>query len=82
MACEYCIKEKVLMKRDVINPAMIQWVGGVKASDVCDFEYELGVFIDSRGYLRLVDVNDRGCLDHGEKVKISFCPFCGQKFEK
>ncbi len=37
------------------------------------------VFID-RGFLRLVDIDEAQCMDHGEKRKIKFCPFCGRDF--
>ena len=82
MNCEYCENEKIMMQRTVVNPATIAWVGGIKAKDVSVFEYELGALVDSRGYLRLVDLDDYQCLDHGKKIKISFCPFCGKEFAK
>jgi len=39
------------------------------------------LFID-RGYMRLVDLYDSQCLDHGAKIKINFCPMCGGKLCK
>lgn len=33
------------------------------------------------GYLRLVDLEDCGCVDHSDNIKINFCPFCGSKLE-
>lgn len=44
--------------------------------EVQGYEDDVYVFID-RGYLRLAG-NDSECLDHGEKVKINFCPLCGE----
>ena len=38
------------------------------------------VFID-RGYLRLAPIDDADCMDHGEKVKIKYCPFCGNTLD-
>jgi hypothetical protein len=48
------------------------------AKDAGAFEYDLGLFID-RGYLRLADLEDCQCMDHEERVKINFCPFCGEE---
>ena len=31
------------------------------------------------GYLRLGDRSEMQCIDHGEKIKINFCPMCGRK---
>ncbi len=77
--CSYCEEERVILDKDVINPAMLQWCVPIKdASGLFDHEYVLSLFID-RGYLRLVDLEDSQCLDHGQKIKISYCPFCGDK---
>jgi Zn-finger nucleic acid-binding protein len=65
--CEYCEKEKTMMQRDYVNLSMIH--------------YTAGVFIDNRGYLRLVDLDDCSCLDHGEYIKINYCPMCGKKLK-
>jgi hypothetical protein len=48
----------------------------IKLSEVA--ASKIGVFID-RGYLRLVDLDDYQCLDHGKLAKIFHCPFCGKK---
>ena len=80
--CEFCQQEKVVMKTKVVNLNMIQWCGNIKAKDLHILEDDKGVFIDTRGYLRLVNLDDGQCLDHGEKVKIKYCPFCGSKFKK
>ena len=41
-----------------------------------------GLFIDKRdssSYLRFADLDDCNCLESGNKIKINFCPFCGEK---
>lgn len=67
--CEYCEKEKQLLVREVPH---VMW--GRYAYDI-----ELQVIVD-RGYLRLGLIDDMQCLDHGEKIKINYCPMCGEKF--
>ena len=34
------------------------------------------------GYIRLGDRGDMGCLDHGGKIKIDYCMFCGRKLSE
>ncbi len=76
--CEYCENNKTLLEKDVVSTAMLQWCMPIRsANDLYAHEYPLGVFID-RGYLRLVDLEDCQCMDHGGKIKIKFCPFCGE----
>lgn len=77
--CNFCENEKTMMQVKTISPGTAAFCGGIRKEDIQDFEYDLGVFIDTRGYLRLVDLDDCDCLDHGEKIKINFCPICGQK---
>ena len=79
--CEYCEKSKNMLDFVAIDSGMIQWCGEVKGSDIPNFEYKLGVFID-RGYLRLADVDDCNCVDHGEKIAINFCPMCGEPISR
>ena len=31
------------------------------------------------GYIRFVDMDDCGCLDHGEYVEVNYCPWCGRE---
>ncbi len=52
--------------------------GDTPASKLLEYSHLIGVFID-RGYLLLVDLDDCNCMDHGEKVKINYCPFCGKE---
>lgn len=80
--CEFCEKEKPMMEKEVVNGNMIHWAGGIKPEDVYRYEYKLGVFIDTRGYLRLVDLDDCNCLDGGEKIEINFCPICGNNIKQ
>lgn len=79
--CDYCEKEKTIFQTEVIG-STVYVVSEIKTKHLPDFEYPLGLFIDTRGYLRLVDLGDCNCLDAGEKIKISFCPFCGSKILK
>jgi len=53
--------------------------GSTITKDNVDYK-KMGVFID-RGWLRLVDLDDCQCMDHGQRVKLKSCPFCGIKFE-
>lgn len=73
--CDFCERARVILDTDVVDLAMLQWTG-CTPEDAHTFEYSLGVFID-RGYLRLVDKDDCDCLDHGARIKISYCPMCG-----
>lgn len=77
--CEYCEDEKNMMQIEYVNLAMIQWCGETKAKDLHILEDTAGVFIDNRGYLRLVNLNDCSCIEHGEHIKITYCPMCGKK---
>ncbi len=75
--CDYCQKEQIIYEKKILDPWVIQWID----SDVVSKKYledkdTFGLFID-RGYLRFVDLDDSQCLDHGFKIKINFCPFCG-----
>ena len=69
--CEYCNKEKPLLSMDINCTSCIMSGSNAEADTYI-------VFID-RGYLRMADSDDCQCLDHGEKIKIDFCPMCGTK---
>ena len=76
--CNFCEKESTLLeKEDLISEISFGW-GDIKINRSECFEYNLNLFID-RGYLRLVNPDDSDCLDHGNKIKIHFCPMCGEK---
>lgn len=81
--CRYCEDSEIIFDTEVVSETSWGWGGpDLKISDE-DICYENRcLFIDDRGYLRLVDKEDCGCLDHGEKIKITFCPFCGKEFYK
>ena len=81
--CEYCEKEKTIFSIEFIDIWLWAWQHG-KAKTLKEAEEhqaERSVFIDTRGYIRLADPDDCQCLDHGENVKIEYCPFCGRKLE-
>lgn len=78
--CEYCKKEHVMLEQNIINRSNWGWGydGEIKLTldEAEESPVKLAVFID-RGYLRLVNSNDCNCMDSGEKIKINFCPICG-----
>jgi hypothetical protein len=80
MSCDYCKKEQVIIEKETNNVGILYWVVGkeLDKQSLDATEYTLAIFID-RGYLRLADKDDCNCLDHGEKVKLNYCPFCGEK---
>ena len=75
--CDYCSKNTYLMKTEIIDDAFIGWSNEIKLTDL-DYK-SIAVMLDMRGYLRLVNVDDYDCLDHGEKIKINYCPMCGRE---
>ena len=67
--CDYCEKDTELLTREVATEVFGEFTG-----------YEnISVVYDDRGYLRLGYKYDMQCLDHGENIKINFCPMCGRK---
>lgn len=79
--CDFCEKEKVIFEREDISRVSWGWGGEVSIKEADVTTIRTGVFIDIRGYLRFVDLDDCECLDAGQKVEIRFCPFCGRKSE-
>lgn len=74
--CEHCNGEN----RFLLTDEFIKNIGfaeNVTQKDLHIFQEDYFVFVD-RGYLRLAG-EDSDCLDHGEKIKINFCPMCGEK---
>jgi len=85
IGCVYCrennnnnfiLIDEVLKINDIIalsfdNKIDMTW------GELDSFNESVFVYID-RGYLRLSGP-DCDCLDHGEKIKINFCPFCGRR---
>lgn len=80
MSCEYCEKEKDIFEIDITDRTSWGWGGDIKISILEAHEYKHVIFID-RGYIRSVMKDDCQCMDHGEKVKINYCPFCGDKLQ-
>ncbi len=78
--CDYCTEGKHILEKEVANNSILYWGIGhpITKEHLQSTEYDIVVKID-RGYLRLVDPDDDQCLDHGERIKINFCPFCGEK---
>jgi len=69
--CEFCENKKQLLIKEIPEVCYgddIQFIG---------FE-DLQVIVD-RGYLRIGCVGDMQCMDHGENIKIDYCPICGRK---
>jgi hypothetical protein len=77
--CKYCTDDSgPILTQETISSTAWGWgAPDIKITRDEAAEINIGVIID-RGYLRLVDTDDAGCMDHGEKVKISYCPFCGR----
>jgi hypothetical protein len=75
--CEYCAEEKTIMEKEFLDDWIFQWQKGPIEKSSIDYScYK--IFID-RGYLRFVDADDCQCMDHGDSIKINFCPICGDK---
>jgi len=75
--CDYCSNNTYLIKKEIIDDTFIGWNNEIKLTDL---NYKtIAIMLDTRGYLRLVNVDDCDCLDHGEKLKINYCPMCGDK---
>ena len=72
MSCDYCQNGKKILNKEVPFAPFTEEVIGYD---------DLICFID-RGYLRLVMEGSEQCLGHGEKVKIDYCPYCGEKLTK
>lgn len=74
-----------MMVCDVINPANFGWgyddTVKLMLREAENDPITLGVFVD-RGYLRMVGLHDCNCMDAGQKLKINFCPMCGDKIKK
>lgn len=79
--CDYCKNQKTMLKTEVVNPNMVRFCD-IEPADIQDVAYTVGVFIDNRGFLRLVDLEDCSCIDGGQRIKIHFCPNCGEKIKQ
>jgi len=82
MSCKYCNdSDHYMMARKELCINDICILSGESKIDMTgnqllEFEESLMVYID-RGYLRMTN-DDSACIDHGEKIKINFCPMCGE----
>lgn len=72
--CKYCRDGNYLLHKNFVDDWTFNWVKEIKSLDIAYSQYN--IFID-RGYLRLTD--DGNCLEHGKKIKITFCPMCRKK---
>jgi len=85
--CEYCENGKVMLKREgIVNMSAWHW-------GWADSEYKItmaeakkhttteSLFID-RECLRLVGSDDSGCLEHGKRITIKYCPMCGDEIKE
>lgn len=81
--CEYCDKEKTIFSIEFIDTWIWAWCHGKPKTlkEAEEHQAKRDVFID-RGYLRLADPDDSQCMDHGEKIKIEYCPLCGSKLNE
>lgn len=82
--CEYCAESafNTLIEADVTIYAE-NIFGKVHLYDE-PFDEDMSVALDIRcgsGYIRLGDRTDMGCIDHGGKIKINYCPMCGRKLK-
>lgn len=80
MSCKYCNDTNhYLLSAEFIHMSIFSMLGESKitGNEALDHEESYSVHID-RGYLRLSQDDDDQCLDHGEKIKINFCPVCGE----
>lgn len=80
VSCDFCKEEgQNIFDFETLDHWMLGWGSGAITKDNASYSKN-AVFID-RGYLRMVDVDDSQCMDHGDKRKINFCPFCGNKLD-
>ena len=82
MSCEYCddsnhfiLNDSFISIRDFCILAGDEELK-MTGNQILKFEECITVYID-RGYLRMTG-DDSACMDHGEKIKINFCPVCGE----
>lgn len=77
--CKYCEEKTRIFDREFMSvPIAWCWGKDVTISESEIYNNNWGVFID-RGYLRFAMLDDCQCLEHGDKITLSFCPFCGKE---
>jgi hypothetical protein len=77
--CEYCENRKIIFEEEFIDDTIFIMINDFVKIDDCSYDNYI-VFID-RCFLRLAIKEDCSCMDHGAKIKINFCPFCGSRLE-
>lgn len=76
--CKFCEQYESIFEKDIISDWILGWItDDVVKKDALTYD-TWKIFID-RGFLRLVPKDDCQCIDHGERLKINYCPFCGEK---
>ena len=76
VSCDFCKDDgKNIFDFKTLDSWVLGWNDAPITKENASYSNN-AVFID-RGFLRLVDIDDAQCMDHGQKVKIKFCPFCG-----
>ena len=82
--CPFCDKSEELLSIDVMDRSKWGWGydGSIKLTleEAERDQITKHIFID-RGYLRMAERSECGCMDHGQKVKINYCPECGKKLK-
>lgn len=73
--CKYCNSSENVLLQDDFYVESDYWEDSPKYNKI-----NLLVTID-RGHLRLVDKYETNCLDGGEKIKVNYCPICGEKIK-
>lgn len=82
--CNYCNENclNLLIESTKLDDHLIGLDPTMLATTLSNFVDDNSVVIDIRncgGYIRLGDRDEMQCLDHEEKIRISFCPMCGRK---
>ncbi len=82
MACEFCKEGQfTLMSKEVIDDNILAPHSEVTLKQA---GYTmLSVFMEVRngaGYLRMGDISESSCIDHGERIQLNYCPNCGRLF--
>ncbi len=80
--CDKCNEKRIPLISVEIADSINGWDRQLLFNDATYHEEHVAFEVrNDRGYIRFVDMDDCNCLDHGNYVEISNCPFCGRKFE-
>ena len=84
--CKYCEdKTTTLIESEKIGNPLRRPNDTLTVKEMYDLADDFSLVMEIRnnkGYLRLGDREEMGCLDHNENVEINYCPFCGKKIEE